>query len=385
MAGNQIAGDVLPADIAGMSKNQLYEIMSKMKNLIEQNQQQARQILIQNPLLTKALFQAQIMLGMVRPPQSIPNIQPVRSQNSQQSVLPNQQSNTQAAPSLPGLGVQDQPGPSQIQAPARTQYQNHSTMPSSSTAPPAFNLQSQPMPSYPLQTQQQHKGHMNPQMALASLPQSSQLSNPPTHPHHSSQPSQLHQPQMASYNQLQQPIQTGGGHHMPLQPPLPPQPRPSMPNFHHQYSPQMATNSGFQHPSQSMFHSGAKPPTTVGPSFPLGQPPLPNHLPPQSMYQGGGMHMGSDYSNQVGTSMQTDRGSWMSGQPESSSVPQLPGPPSLVPGQMLGSQPARSAGLSPEEEKALLQQVMILTPEQINLLPPEQKKQVLQLQQIMRQ
>lgn len=41
--------------------------------------------------------------------------------------------------------------------------------------------------------------------------------------------------------------------------------------------------------------------------------------------------------------------------------------------------------LSPEEEKALLQQVMILTPEQINLLPPEQKKQVLQLQQIMRQ
>lgn len=41
--------------------------------------------------------------------------------------------------------------------------------------------------------------------------------------------------------------------------------------------------------------------------------------------------------------------------------------------------------LTPEEEKALLQQVMILTPEQINLLPPEQKKQVLQLQQIMRQ
>ncbi|KAL6182881.1 PREDICTED: cleavage stimulating factor 64 [Fragaria vesca subsp. vesca] len=385
MAGKQIAGDGLPANIAGMSKNQLYEIMSQMKSLIEQNQQQARQILIQNPLLTKALFQAQIMLGMVRPPQSMPNIQPVMSQHSQQLVQPTQQSNTQVAPSLPGLGVQDQPGPSQMQAPARKQYQNQPTMPSSSAAPPAFNLQSQPMSSYPLQTQQQPKGHLNPQMTPASLPQSSQLPNPPAHPHHSSQPPQLHQPQMSSYNQLQQPLQTSGGHHMPLQPPLPPQPRPSMSNFHHQYPPQMGPNSGYQHPSQSMFHSGTKPPTSVGPSFPLGQPPLPNHPPPQSMYQGGGMHLGSEYSHQVGTSMQADRGTWMSGPPESSSVPQLSGPPSLVPGQMPGSQPARGTSLSPEEEKALLQQVMILTPEQINLLPPEQKKQVLQLQQIMRQ
>ncbi|KAK9926293.1 hypothetical protein M0R45_023531 [Rubus argutus] len=143
----------------------------------------------------------------------------------------------------------------------------------------------------------------------------------------------------------------------------------------------MGPNSGFQHagpqhPSQSIYHSGTKPPTSVGPSYPLGQPPLLSHPPPQSMYQGGGMHLGAEYSNQVGTSMQADRGSWMSGPPESSSVPQLSGPPSLVPGQMPGSQLARGTALTPEEEKALLQQVMILTPEQINLLPPEQKKTV---------
>ncbi|MBA0853258.1 hypothetical protein Goshw_015369 [Gossypium schwendimanii] len=127
MAGKQIGGEGLPANIAGMSKNQLYEIMSQMKalslsifyfisfsfTLIEQNQQQAKEILIQNPLLTKALFQlvtknpsnwdteygciqeplwctvenllelpclnrllfvllqAQIMLGMVKPPQVV--------------------------------------------------------------------------------------------------------------------------------------------------------------------------------------------------------------------------------------------------------------------------------------------------------------------------
>ncbi|KAG4187331.1 hypothetical protein ERO13_A08G094762v2 [Gossypium hirsutum] len=67
MAGKQIGGEGLPASFAGMSKNQLYEIMSQMKTLIEQNQQQAKEILIQNPLLTKALFQAQIMVGMVKP------------------------------------------------------------------------------------------------------------------------------------------------------------------------------------------------------------------------------------------------------------------------------------------------------------------------------
>lgn len=108
MAGKQVSGAGLPESIAGMSKNQLYDIMSQMKvlpfsffllavrinvgpppffrflnsvfvfeqcldvggmisvvfiimqTLIEQNQQQAKQILIQNPLLTKALFQVSI-------------------------------------------------------------------------------------------------------------------------------------------------------------------------------------------------------------------------------------------------------------------------------------------------------------------------------------
>ncbi|KAI5330428.1 PREDICTED: cleavage [Prunus dulcis] len=391
MAGKQLAGDSLPADFAGMSKNQLYTIMSQMKNLIEQNQQQARQILIQNPLLTKALFQAQIMLGMVRPPQVIPSIQPSASQHSQQSTQPTQQSNIQSASvSLGQVGLQDQTGPSQIQAPLRKQYQNQSTMPSSSAAVPSINLQSQPMPSHPLQTPQQPKGHLSHQMTPTSLPQSSQLPNIPSHPlHSSSQPPSLHQTQMPTASgQLQQSLQTSGVLHMPMQPPLPPQPRPpSMPNFHHQYPQQMGPNMGYQHANsqhlpQSMFHSGTKPPVSAGPSFPQGQPPLPSQPPPQSLYQGGGMHLGSEFNNQAGSSMQVDRGSWMSGPSESSSS----GPPQLVPGQMgPGSQSTRPPPLTPDMEKALLQQVMSLTPDQINLLPPEQRNQVLQLQQILRQ
>ncbi|KAJ6887595.1 cleavage stimulating factor 64-like [Populus alba x Populus x berolinensis] len=109
MTGKPMAGEGLPANLAGMTKNQLYDIMFQMKTLIEQNKQQAKEILIQNPLLTKALFQAQIMLGMVQPPQAIPNIQPAASQQPQLSAQPSRQSNIQAAQTLPGQGaLQDQ-------------------------------------------------------------------------------------------------------------------------------------------------------------------------------------------------------------------------------------------------------------------------------------
>ncbi|XVF53907.1 hypothetical protein PTKIN_Ptkin05aG0137200 [Pterospermum kingtungense] len=337
------------------------------------------------------------MLGMVKPPQVIPTIQPSVSQQSQQSAQPAPQPNIQPAQSLPGqIGLQDQAAASLIQPPVRKQHQTQSGTQISAANVPAANLQSPAMPPHSLQAPLQTKGHLNPPM---SLPQSSQVPNVPTLPlHSSSQPShhhhQTHMPTVTS--QLQQPLHTSGIPHMPLQPPMPPQARaPSAPTFHHQYAPQMGPNVGFQHPgapqhlSQPMFHSGSKPPSGLGPSFPQGQPPHTNQLPPQSMHQNqaGALHMGSEFGNQVGGSMQTDRGpSWMSSQPDNSSLTQLQGPPTLVSSQMgPGNQPPRPASLTPEMEKALLQQVMSLTPEQINLLPPEQRNQVLQLQQILRQ
>ncbi|KAI4347184.1 hypothetical protein L6164_008019 [Bauhinia variegata] len=387
MAGKQSSGDGLPSNLTGMSKNQLYDIMSQMKNLIEQNQQQARQILIQNPLLTKALFQAQIMLGMVQPPQAVPKIQPPVSQSTQQSVQPMQQSNIQPAPLLPAQGgVQDQPSISQTQIPPR-RHLNQPPAPMSSSVVPPVSHQSQPMPAHSLQTPQQPKGHLTAQMAPTSLPQSSQLpSVPPPSLHSSSQP--LHQTQMPTASaQLQQPLQAPGFPHMPLQPPLPPQVRPSSaPAFHHQYPPQMGTNLGFQHGGaphnlpQSMFHPGTKTPASAGPAFPQGQTPLPSQPPTQSSYQVGGL--------QAGSAMQVERGSsWMPGPPENVTQHSGPaGPPSLIPGPLgTGNQAPRAAALSPEMEKALLQQVMSITPEQINLLPPDQRNQVLQLQQILRQ
>ncbi|OWM83015.1 bromodomain-containing protein 4 [Punica granatum] len=396
MAAKQIPGEGLSMNLAGMSKSQLYDIMSQMKTLIEQNQQQARDILIQNPLLTKALFQAQIMLGMVQPPQTIPKIPPAAPQHPQPPAQSLQQPTPQAQSHSSSIGFQDQASTAQSQISIRKQPPNPPSMPISSVATPALNLQPQATASHPLQPPQQPKVHQNLQSIPMTLPPSSQL--PTQLPVHSASklppPQQPQAPAMSS--QLQQPMQTSGipqaSLQPPLQPPLPPQQRaPSVSSFHHQYPPQLGSNVGYQHPGgpqhvqQQMYHSAPKPSPSIG-SFSQAQPTVTIQQPPQSLYQAGSSHLGSEYSHQAAAPMQVDRGSsWIPGLSEPT---QLPGPPPLAPGQTgPGSQPQppRTAPLSPEMEQALLQQLMSLTPEQINLLPAEQRNQVLQLQQMLRQ
>nr|XP_043631906.1 cleavage stimulating factor 64 [Erigeron canadensis]XP_043631908.1 cleavage stimulating factor 64 [Erigeron canadensis] len=374
----QVSGDGLSMNLAGMSKNQLYDIMSQMKALIEQNQDQARQILIQNPLLTKALFQAQIMLGMLQPPQEIPNIQPTTTQHPQQLAPPAQQSNAQATP-LPG----------------HSSLRDQTSVPMPSSALPT--QQSNPsLLSHPLPPTQHNRGHVNAQSVPIQSPQSAQHSNMASLPsHYSTQPQSVIQPTLpAASAPLQQPSHISSMPHVPLQPPLPPQPRPpSMPPFPHQNYSHMGPNAGFQHPgapqlhhSQPMFHSGSRPSTSMGPPFSQGQPPLPNQPPSQALYQGGSSHVGMDY-NQMGISPQPERGSsWMPGISDNAAGTQLPGlSQSFLPTHMgPGSQASRPAELTPAEKNALLQQVMSLTQEQINILPPDQRNQVLQLRQMLR-
>lgn len=50
-----------------MSTQQIYDIMVQMKGLIQQNPDQARQILTSNPQVAYALLQAQITLGFITP------------------------------------------------------------------------------------------------------------------------------------------------------------------------------------------------------------------------------------------------------------------------------------------------------------------------------
>eukprot|EP00897_Mesotaenium_endlicherianum_P001130 jgi/Mesen1/11017/ME000098S10404 len=67
-------------------------------------------------------------------------------------------------------------------------------------------------------------------------------------------------------------------------------------------------------------------------------------------------------------------------------VPQQQAPPpfSQPPPQQAQALPQSQVNMDLEQQKALLQQVMNLTPEQINSLPPDQRAQVLQLQQALR-
>ncbi|GAB4839595.1 hypothetical protein Ancab_029118 [Ancistrocladus abbreviatus] len=373
MAARENSGDGLASNLAGMSKNQLYEIMSQMKALIEQNQKQAKQILIDNPLLTRALFQAQIMLGMVQPPQVIPNTQAQALEPPQLPAQKVQQTNTSVVESLPSLAEQANSSESQI--PVRKHQQNQSSTPTLSSPMPGF--QSRSMPLQPLQ---QSGVNLSSQATPMSLPQSSQVHNLPSLP--LQQPA-VHPPRPPGH--LQRPMQTTGMPHLPLQPPLLPQHRPQL-SLPHQLQSQMGPNMRSQHPglpqphhSQPPFHSHVKAPGSLGPSFPHGQPPLPSQLPPQPLYQGGP-------HNQGRSSIQMERGSnWLPGLPEIAGVSQHPGPPQLGHGPInLGNQPPPPAQLTPEMELAL-QQVMSLTPEQINLLPPEQQHQVLQLQLMLRQ
>ena len=91
--------DQITDALSKMPRAALYDIMVQMKGLIQQNQQQARQILVTNPSLTRALFQAQILLIMLPNPLSEPP-----------------QGGQQAPP-------QQQPGPLPGAVPQQAQYQ----------------------------------------------------------------------------------------------------------------------------------------------------------------------------------------------------------------------------------------------------------------------
>lgn len=367
MAETQLAGVELSESIAGMSMNQLYHIMSQMKALIEQNQKQARHILVTNPPLTRALFQAQIMLGMVQPAETIPSVPQTTSQNSEQS-------NAQETSTIAGQGsVQEQRSAIEAPDPRNKQQQKQTMMSVPSPSVPSLSVQSHPQPSHSVQSWQQPMEHVSAEATAISLPKPPQVHN--VHP-------AIHSATHQSPTQSQQPLNTSGISHMQLQPPVQTQQgSPFIPAFGHQTHSQMRPNEGLHHSgapqmhhARPMFHSGHQHPVTVGP-FSQGHPtPTP--------YQGGSPYMQMEL-NQV----QAVRGSsWITGLRDTTGRQCVPGTPQYGGGQIgPGGHLYRPQLLSPDIETALLQQVMSMTPEQINLLPAEQRNQVLQLQMMLRQ
>jgi cleavage stimulation factor subunit 2 len=62
-----LGNDPLTHYLARMSRHQLHEIMAELKALTTQNKELSKKLLQGIPQLPKALFQAQIMIGMVTP------------------------------------------------------------------------------------------------------------------------------------------------------------------------------------------------------------------------------------------------------------------------------------------------------------------------------
>ncbi|CAK9233484.1 unnamed protein product [Sphagnum troendelagicum] len=319
------SNDALTNNLAGMSKHQLYEVMVQMKMLIQQNQQQARQVLIANPQLTKALFQAQIILGMVHPPQMSQVHPTMKVSQPQQQQGPTSNSPTilmQQPPLLP------QPRP----------VAAHSSVvpgqPQQTTLLQQFSLQ--PMP-----TQQQLLAQSPFQVSCKIMPAGPGMG-----------------PGVTS--------QTGRG--------------PSMTPSGQQMVGMVAGLPMNQAPPSSAGSVGGMPGGSMHGMGPM-------------VMLAGGHAMGG--VNQGLPMVIRERLHPGIGALDSNSRPTY-GAPS--PGVAMDGGLTAGSGMKPqgygqaahpvpeelEQQKALLQQVLSLTPEQINSLPPDQRQQVLQLQQALR-
>ncbi|KAL6609672.1 hypothetical protein ACP70R_039641 [Stipagrostis hirtigluma subsp. patula] len=375
MAAKQAAaGEALAAQINAMSRSEMFDMMSQVKAMIDHDQETVRRMLVDNPEVTRALFRAQVVLGMVKTPKTA------------QSPDVAQPTGAPAAPSSVKATAQDHVSLPQPPLPANQHSvaQHSGPFPSGpSTVPSTMDLP--PMLANPPQSAQA-QGYSVHQMPPTSAPQSAQHPNmtlPQAPPQYSNLPS--HMPIV--HSQPQQPLQTPGIFNQQLQPPLPQLPRPpSMQSFAHQMHPQVPNSFGLTHANapqhmlqQPMFHPGGNPQTSYLPS----QPPLPNQPPPQ-LYQAS-----SHYNSQSTTPMQVDRSTpWGRGPEAPAAGSRFPGQLPGLSGQMsqgIGGIQTGQAPLTPEMEKMLVQQVMGMSPEQINMLPPEQRQQVLQLRDMLRQ
>ncbi|KAG4142133.1 hypothetical protein ERO13_D06G114601v2 [Gossypium hirsutum] len=95
------ASDPLTLHLAKMSRSQLNEIMSELKKMATRNKELARELLLSKPQLLKAIFQAQIMLGMVtKEVLQMPNIQQPPGQLAEISIQDGQHSKQPIAQTL---------------------------------------------------------------------------------------------------------------------------------------------------------------------------------------------------------------------------------------------------------------------------------------------
>ncbi|XP_073061155.1 cleavage stimulating factor 64-like isoform X2 [Primulina eburnea] len=185
--------DPLTRHLAKMSRNQLTEIMAELKAMATQNKEEARQVLLAIPNLPKALFQAQIMLGMVSP-------QMLQMANISQPSAESMQHLVQSGQTLPGLPPLPQNKPHFGLLPASRESQMSVSAPKQYAQITHVPTQSQIQHSQLMQNQIPHQAQLLVQSGISSLPSvrpqlSGGLSVRP----------QIHVPISSSLNQQAQP------------------------------------------------------------------------------------------------------------------------------------------------------------------------------------
>ncbi|CAL5414827.1 unnamed protein product [Camellia sinensis] len=389
--------DPLTLHLAKMSRNQLNEVMFELKVMAMQNKEQARQLLLANPQLAKAVFEAQIMLEMVTPQMlQMPNIRQASGQPLSQDGQQGQQPVVQTLPGLPPLAQNKM----QFGLMPRVQEGQISSLHPNSLAHNQYSA----LPQLPT----------HPQVKLPQLPQNQvlQQGSLPGHSGISILPSICPLPLGNASSRPHVPVAASSFAKRPMQSPLIP----------HQGQ---ATAANLGHNSQLVA-----PNATLQPSL-LTRPLLSNQnfQPGTSILSGipDMINKDADRPAQV-----TNASTWVPRVENCSSLPSGPsmvdtsdpmsGPSKLMKldegrSKLVGgvnvstalSGPSQVSGdalfgnqihkveeainpekqvpqlqLPPDVESALLQQVLNLTPEQLSSLPPDQQQQVLQLQQILR-
>ncbi|CAH9062641.1 unnamed protein product [Cuscuta epithymum] len=354
---NQLVSGIDPLShyLSKMSRSQLYEIISDMKAIATRNKEHARQLLHTIPNLPKAIFQAQLMLGLVSPQMlQVPNIRQ-SSVPPPQSVLPDNHHNQQ-------LAIQMLPGAapplhsSHVPHPQLTENNNllhgrlpaHSGVHSISTIHAQGNLTAIPHI-------QGDASSLKPQMRhplLPTHPANIVFTSQPAAPNAAFQPSSLARP--------------------------PP------------------TEKGFQ-PGSSVLSAipdniNKRPlDTQSGNSSAWLKKPIQNSGFPERAGMPNDSMDAMNHPSKL-SKLNDGRSSYPSGESNVDNLVTRPSRIASVSGKHISRTEEASSSerhaplqLTPDVESTLLQQVMSLTPEQLSSLPPDQREQVLQLQQMLRQ
>ncbi|XP_076940183.1 cleavage stimulating factor 64-like [Bidens hawaiensis] len=317
--------DPLTLHLAKIPKGQLTEVLTEFKVLATQNKEQARQLLLAHPQLSKAVLQAHIMLKAVPPHMlQMPNAQLLPGQHTHPSVhsgQPGQLSQQSSIQSLSGL-----PPLAQSKLPLgfiqQSQSQPSSTLLSSQYAQPRFQT---PLPA-------QHSV-----LHYSTLSGPSTAANIQLHPQHSSQLV------------------------VPIQPSIKPSSsiRPSIPN-----------NGNKDH--EKPVHLFNNPAWGIKVDH---HPTMASRL-----HETASFDKDKDQIVHPSKLLKLEDGRGASFSPADVN---LPASGTLKAGPADSQKP--NLELPPDAESALLQQVLSLTPEQLSSLSPEQQQQVIQLQQMLRQ